>query len=124
MNQVNNAFKLCYKGTDLEQTASRIKHGLATDGNWQQLKKLAAEHYTQAIEILLTQKGQGKAAAIIQDMVVFLMDRLETVLQSYSTPRNKEQPLQGVVMRDPVRGKYWTHLISMKNIFTLTYRLN
>jgi len=98
---VDRAFELANRGVGYEEEAERA-HDRNDAGEFQRLRKYASEHYSQAVEILLSQKGSGKCAAVMNETVLMVMARLEAMV-SVSTPVEEEARV--AIAIDPVKGK-------------------
>lgn len=76
MTTINSAFRLCFKGADLEEKASLANDSTLASQN----RKLAAQHYTQAVELLLSVNAHGPSVSTLTEMKLTVMDRLERLL--------------------------------------------
>jgi hypothetical protein len=96
--EINEAFRLCYRGAQLEEQALTAPLDEASKS-----RRLAAENYSKAVELLLHQKAQGTSAITLREIVQCLVERLESIMGLTGAEFNKKPtPLKTV--RDPLKG--------------------
>jgi hypothetical protein len=113
MDNLELAFRLANKGADFEEEACRTSaNGDSVASN--RMKRYASEHYSQAVEVLLTLKLSGRLAALTREMTLLLMNHLEKIVDKAGAPSNstlqgigsKLQTVSNSSFPDPVKGSF------------------